>query len=207
MKVIQNQFKYTEKELEVSKFNSVRRDWLITDMSKWDYEFKSNVICKMKIDIEYDLWEEITEIVKKLDYNYVYGFIKIAFWPTCEAAEKLKQKFKPFEEDIEKFVIIAQDGDKHVVPHCDPTRQCSFYIPLWPRGESYAPLELYHNGKGYGIPPNDSPIVYGYNTAMMHSVIVDRLTENRPRYNIQASIKMDITYQQIFQKYKDFFDV
>lgn len=207
MEVIQNRFKYTEKELEVSKFNSVRRDWLITDMNKWDYYVKSNIICKMKIDIEYDLWDEMTEIVKKLDFEYVYTRIKVAFWPTCEVSEKIKEKFKPFDEDIEKFVIIGQDGDDHVVPHCDPTRQASFYIPLTPRGEKYAPLELYHNGEGYGIPPNDGPVVYGYNTAMMHSVILDGTSRNIPRYNIQASMKMGITYQQIFQKYRDFFDV
>lgn len=188
-----------------------RRKWLITDPIQWTSEAKSNVICEMNIKIENDLWNELIDLSQNVEYFNVENKLKMHFWSKNEVLSNLKDKFKPFEEDIIEWLFISQDGTKDIRPHSDhwnhhdssKSRSSCFYIPLSPKGNDYTPLELYYGENVYGTPANEEPIVYMWNCKLLHAVFTNE--KNIPRYNIQISLKK--SYQEIFQKYKFFFKI
>lgn len=186
-----------EEKIHVSKGS--RRGWMDSD---WTYDIKSNAISKLKIDIEEDLWNDLSDLVVQLEYKDFYSeMLRLCEWPTCDATSKLKEKFKVFDDDVARYVIMGQFADKHVFPHVDPVRSTCVYMPLLPRGDDYTPLELYYNNKIIGTPTNDSPCVYAWNTKIPHAVYQFGMA----RYNVQVTI--NLPYNEFFEKYRELFDV
>lgn len=175
----------------------------ISDVKDWTYDIKSNAVCKLKIDIEEDLWNALSELSPKLQYKEFSNAsrLKICYWPECDVTDILRAKFDIFKEDIAEYIIMGQYADQHIFPHIDPIRETSIYIPLLPRGIEYTPLELYYNNDIVTLPPNDRPAVYAWNTKIPHSVFQFGVA----RYNVQMVSYMP--YHEFFQKYKSKFDV
>jgi hypothetical protein len=199
--VVQKELQLSEEEERIHEPRMVRRELLNCDTDKWPLDLKKNAICKLKIDIEPELWNELYEIAQTLEYKNVHKVLNICFWPECKATDKLKKKFKIFEKDIDKYVVLRNQPYEFVYPHRDLVRETSIYLPLGPHGEDYAPLEIYHRGMEYGLPENNTPIVYAWNTKCTHAVF----NKSQPRFNIQASI--NLPYKKVFKKYNDVFDV
>jgi len=197
----QNELILSEEEERIHKPRMVRREWLHTDYNSWPLDLKQNAICKLKIKIDFDLWNELYEIVKTLEYKDVHKVLNICLWPECEATKKLKNCFAPLDKDIDKYLVLRNQPYEFVYPHRDPVRGTSIYLPLGPYGEDYAPLEIYHNHAEYGLPENNEPIFWCWNTKCTHAVF----NKSQPRFNIQASI--NLSYQEVFKKYNDIFDI
>lgn len=186
-----------------------RRKWIVSNPKEWTLDIKSNVICELNVKIENELWDELINLSQTVNYLDIENKLRMYFWAKNEILPKLKEKFKPFEEDIIEWLFISQDGTKDIRPHSDhwnhhdssKSRSSCFYIPLSPKGDDYVPLELYYGENVYGIPPNDKPKVYMWNCKLLHAVFTNE--KNIPRYNIQISLKK--SYQEIFKKYKNFF--
>lgn len=197
----QKELVLSEEEERIHKPRMVRREWLNTNYENWPLDLKQNAICKLKITIEHDLWTELYEIAKTLEYKDVHKVLNICFWPECEATNKLKEKFSMLSSDIDKYLVLRNKPYEFVYPHRDPVRGTSIYLPLGPHGEDYAPLEIYHNHSEYGLPENNEPIVWCFNTKCTHAVF----NKSQPRYNIQASVNMP--YKEFFKKYYDLFNL
>lgn len=200
-KFIQNDLVLSDEEKVIHKPRPDRRMWLDCDVKNWPSSLKENALCPTNITIEQDLWNELSEIVQNLEYEDVHAVLNICFWPTCAATDKLKEKFAVFQEDIDKYLVLRNRPYESVYPHKDPVRGTSIYLPLLPRNEDYKPLEIYWDNFEYGIPPNDNPTVWIWNTKATHAVFNDKFY----RYNIQASI--NLPYNEVFVKYKDVFDI
>lgn len=185
----------------MEKIHKNRRELLISDVDQWPLSLKENAICKFKINVEQDLWNNFCEIAPTLSVIRQQGALQMCLIPECEAFNKLKETFQEIKEDVYHWIVMRQNGDNHVFPHKDPPRDCAVYIPLMPRGEDYTPLEIYYEDKKYGIPPNDSPTVYAWNPKVTHAAY----QFGQPRYNIQMSIGM--SYREFFEKHKHLFDV
>ena len=199
MEHIQKSIELSEEERKIHVSKGSRRKWTIHE--DWPFDIKCNVISKLKIDIERDLWNELSDLVLKLNYEDFYNSLRICDWPVCEATNKLKDKFKIFENDIERYTIVGQYANNHVYPHIDPVRSTIIYIPLLPRGEDYTPLELYYNNTIIGTPSNDKPCAYVWNTKIPHSVF----QFGKDRYN--AQITLNLSYGEFFRKHIAMFDV
>ena len=199
MEYVQKSIELSDEERKIHVSKGSRREW--TTYDDWSYDIKVNAICKLQIDIEEDIWNELSDLVTQLDYENFYNSLRVCDWPICDATNKLKDKFKIFESDIERYVIVGQYGNNHVYPHMDPVRSTTVYIPLLPRGEDYTPLELYYNNTIVGTPPNDNPCAYAWNTKIPHSVF----QFGKDRYN--AQITFNLPYREFFWKYMSSFDV
>jgi len=199
--IVQKELQLSEEEERIHKPRMNRRDWIKCNTDLWPLDLKQNAICKLKIEIEIDLWNELYNIAKVLEYKDVHKVLNICFWPECEATNILKEKFSVFGEDIDKYIVLRNQPYEFVYPHRDPVRGTSIYLPLGPRGSSYAPLEIYHNHMEYGLPENDEPTVWAWNTKCTHAVF----NKSEPRFNIQASINMP--YTTVFERYNAIFDI
>ena len=200
-KFIQNDLVLSEEEKIIHEPRPDRRMWLNCDHKTWPLAVKEGAICPTNIQIEEDLWHELSEIVQHLEYSLVHTVLNICFWPTCNATDRLKEKIQIFQEDIDKYIVLRNNPGDTVYPHKDPVRGTTLYLPLLPKGEDYMPLEIYYNNGEYGVPANDKPTVWMWNTKATHAVFVN----NFYRYNIQASI--NLPYNEVFVKYKDVFDI
>jgi len=200
MEHIQKSITLSDEEAKIHVSKGGRRGWTIYD--NWTYDIKANAISKLKINIEESLWNDLSDLVLQLKYQYFYNnALRVCDWPICDASLKLKEKFKVFEDDVERYVIMGQSANNHVYPHIDPVRSTAVYIPLLPRGDDYTPLELYYNNMIIGTPANNEPCVYAWNTKIPHSVFQFGMD----RYNVQ--ITFNLPYKEFFEKYKDLFDV
>jgi len=197
----QNELILSDEEEKIHTPRMDRREWLNCDIDNWPEGIKENAICPLKITIEKDLQLELYEIAKKLEYKDVHEVLNICFWPDCAATDILKEKFSIFAEDIDKYLVLRNRPLEFVYPHKDPFRGTSIYLPLGPLGKQYKPLEIYYNNREIGIPENDTPVVYAWNTRVTHAVF----NNNNYRYNIQASI--NLPYEEVFEKYNDLFDI
>lgn len=200
-KIKQNALVLSDEEEKIHTPRMDRRQWLICDTNSWPSIIKENAICPLNIEIEKDLQLELLEIAKTLEYKDVHKVLNICFWPDCAATDLLKEKFSIFAEDIDKYIVLRNRPLEFVYPHKDPVRGTSIYLPLGPSGNQYKPLEIYYNNDEYGIPENDIPIVYAWNTKATHAVF----NNDNYRYNIQASI--NLPYEEVFKKYRDVFKV
>ena len=198
---IQNDLILSEEEKVIHEPRPDRRMWLNCDVCSWPLSVKQNAICPTNIQIEYDLWCELSEIAQKLEYSDIHSVLNICFWPTCEATDRLKEKILIFQDDIDKYIVLRNRPNEIVYPHKDPVRGTSIYLPLLPIGKEYKPLEIYWDNNEYGIPPNDIPRIWLWNTKATHAVFNNEFY----RYNIQASI--NLPYHEVFQKYKNVFDL
>jgi len=183
---------------------SDRRQYLNTDYANWSMDVKSNAICKLKITYDEDLWKELYEIAQSLRYENFHKILNLAIWPECDATKRLQDILSVFENDIDKYLFFMSPPmtmDDMIYPHRDPTRGTSIYLPIGPYGIDYAPLEMYYDHDEYGLPENNSPTVWAWNTQCTHAVF----NLYQPRYNIQLG--MNLPYQQVFEKYNDLFDI
>lgn len=197
----QNPLVLTDEEQAIHKPRMDRREWLNCNPSTWPLRVKQEAICPLKITIEPELQLELYEIVQTLEYKDVHKVLNICFWPECAATTRLREKFAAFGNDIDKYLVLLTAPFEFVYPHKDPVRSTSIYLPLGPMGSNYKPLELYFDNEEYGIPENNEPIVYAWNTKCTHAVF----NNNNYRYNIQASI--NLPYSEVYEKYYDLFDV
>lgn len=200
-KVIQNNLVLNEEEKIIHKPRPDRRMWLNCDVDSWPANVKENAICPTNIQIEKDLWKELSEIVQTLEYEDVHAVLNICFWPTCTATDRLKEKLAIFNDDINKYLVLRNRPYESVYPHKDPVRGTSIYLPLLPKGTAYKPLEIYWDNNEYGTSPNDTPVVWLWNTKATHAVFNDKFY----RYNIQASL--NLPYNEVFKKYKHVLDI
>jgi len=200
-KIKKVQLVLTEEEKQIHTPRMTRREWLKCNATTWPTSLKENAICKLKIDIDNELWNELYDIAQTLEYADVHKVLNICFWPECNATEMLKEKFAVFNEDIDKYLVLRNRPLEFVYPHRDPVRSTSIYLPLGPKGDDYAPLEIYYDNMEYGLPVNSHPAVYAWNTKCTHAVF----NTNQFRYNIQVSI--NLSYQEVFLKYNEIFDI
>lgn len=178
-----------------------RRKLLITDVDQWPLSLKQNIISKLKIDIDKDLWNECCEITNTLKNPKIRGALQMYPWPDCKPFDNLRSKLEIFKNDVSNWFIMSQSGRTQVYPHNDPVRKCSVYMPLLPKGDDYTPLEIFYQNEQYGIPENNDPTVYVWNPQVKHAVY----QFGQPRYNVQMTMK--IAYQEFFEKYKELFDI
>jgi hypothetical protein len=197
----QNELVLSEEEERIHKPRLNRRLWLNCDTDSWPSSVKENAICPLSITVEKDLQLELLEIAKTLEYKDVHSVLNICFWPDCAATDLLKEKFSIFAEDIDKYLVLRNRPLESVYPHKDPVRGTSIYLPLGPLGSEYKPLEIYYDNDEYGVPENDTPIVYAWNTKATHAVF----NNNNYRYNMQASL--NLPYAEVFEKYRNVFKV
>lgn len=162
---------------------------------EWTEEIKSNVICELPFTIPEEVLAELRELAFAADYKSYYE-LNLCDIPDTPAANWIRKTFAPFEE-IQTFAFMKLVAKGVIPPHADPNRHVNIYIPLYPDGEAYAPLEIYYDNKIYGIPTNTSK-VYAWNTRLLHGVMNHRGGE---RYNLQMSIYFP--YQEWYKKYKD----
>lgn len=172
-----------------------RRNVIVPE-EQWEEEIRENVITTLPIIIEDSLREELIKLAQDTEYKSYYE-LNLSDISNKTVLERVVEKFSIFEE-IQTYAFLKLQKGANVWPHGDPNRHVNIYIPLYPEGEDYQPLEIYYNNKIYGIPKNTGK-VYIWNTRILHAVI-----NNCPfdRYNLQLSVY--IPYQEFYQKYKAF---
>ena len=188
-----------DNELSDDGIYSNHRRNLIVPESEWTEEINSNVISTLPIEIEDDLRQNLIEIAKRTNYKSYYR-LNISDLSDSECLNRIIDKFKAFEE-IQIYAFLKLEKGSNIWPHADPNRHVNIYIPLYPEGEDYQPLEIYYNNKIYGIPKNTKK-VYVWNTRILHGVINDSAYD---RYNLQLSLY--IPYTDFYKKYKDIINV
>jgi hypothetical protein len=190
--------KNTNKLLDDGVYSTHRRN-LILPEDNWNEDVKANVISTLPITIEDDLREELIKIAKQTEYKSYYE-LNLSDLSNPDILNRIIEKFSMFEE-IQTYAFLKLDKGANVWPHGDPNRYVNIYIPLYPEGEDYQPLEIYYNNKIYGISKNTKK-VYIWNTRILHAVINNCEYD---RYNLQLSVY--IPYTEFYQKYKDIIDV
>ena len=173
---------------------SQARSNVIVPESDWTNEIKENVITDISLTLSDDLRKEIVDIAKNVDYKRYYDLEMYDLNDSIVA--KLKKVFGIFEE-INSFTILRLSKNSNIWPHADPNRSVNIYVPLYPKGAYYAPLEIYHNNKIYGVKENTNK-TYIWNTQKLHCVINNTEYD---RYNLQMSVY--IPYKEFYMKYKD----
>ena len=186
-------------ELSDDGVYSTHRRNVIVPEDNWNQDVKANVISTLPITIEDDLREELIKIAQQTAYKSYYE-LNLSDLSKPDVLNRIVKKFSMFEE-IQTYAFLKLDKGANVWPHGDPNRHVNIYIPLYPEGEDYQPLEIYYNNKIYGIPKNTKK-VYIWNTRILHAVINNCEYD---RYNLQLSVY--IPYTDFYQKYKDVIDV
>lgn len=174
------------------KYSNARRNVL---EKEWTEEIRSNVITELPFTVPDDILQKLRDLAFVADYKSYYE-LKLCDIQQGDARDWIMQTFSPFEE-IQTFAFLKLAKNSHVMPHADPNRYVNIYIPLYPLGDDYAPLEIYYNNKIYGIPCNTNK-VYAWNTRILHGVMNKGDYE---RYNLQMSIYFP--YTEWYEKYKD----
>lgn len=178
-------------------YSNHRRNLIIPE-AEWTEEINSNVIASLPIEIEDDLRAQLIQVAKRTDYKSYYE-LNLSDLLDSDCLNRIVSKFGAFEE-IQTYAFLKLEKGANIWPHSDPNRHVNIYIPLYPEGNDYQPLEIYYNNKIYGIPKNTNK-VYAWNTRILHGVINNCEYD---RYNLQLSIY--IPYVDFFQKYKDIID-
>jgi hypothetical protein len=186
-------------ELSDDGVYSTHRRNVIVPEDNWNQDVKANVISTLPITIEDDLREELIKIAQQTAYKSYYE-LNLSDLSKPDVLNRIVKKFSMFEE-IQTYAFLKLDKGANVWPHGDPNRHVNIYIPLYPEGEDYQPLEIYYNNKIYGIPKNTKK-VYIWNTRILHAVINNCEYD---RYNLQLSVY--IPYTDFYQKYKDVINV
>lgn len=168
---------------------------LIVPEDQWDEEIRENVITTLPIEIEDDLREELIKIAQQTEYKSYYE-LNLSDISNQAILNRVVEKFSMFEE-IQNYAFLKLKKGSNVWPHGDPNRHVNIYIPLYPAGNDYQPLEIYYNNKIYGIPVNTKK-VYIWNTRILHAVINNCEYD---RYNLQLSVY--IPYTEFYKKYKE----
>lgn len=174
-----------------------RRNVIVPEQN-WDLHIRQNVITYLPIVIGQELRKKLIDLAINSSYDLYYDLNMLNIDNT-ELAKEIKTSFSKFEE-INSITLLKLEKGANVWPHSDPNRHVNIYIPLYPDGDNYQPLEIYYNNKIYGIPKNTNK-VYAWNTRILHGVINNCQYD---RYNLQLSIY--IPYVDFFQKYKDVID-
>lgn len=182
-------------ELTDDGVHSLHRRNVIVPESQWDNEIRSTVISTLPILIEDDLRQNLIDIAMNTDYKSYYE-LNFSDLVDSVCLNKILEKFSMFEE-IQSYAFLKMLKGSHIYPHSDPNRHVNIYIPLYPEGEDYQPLEIYYNNKIYGIPKNTRK-VYVWNTRILHSVINNCEYD---RYNLQLSLY--IPFKDFYKKYED----
>lgn len=174
-----------------------RRNVIVPEQD-WDLHIRQNVITHLPILIEQELRNQLVDLATNSCYETYYNLNMFSIDNTAAAIE-IKKHFSMFEE-VNSCTLLKLEKGANIWPHSDPNRHVNIYIPLYPEGNDYQPLEIYYNNKIYGIPKNTNK-VYAWNTRILHGVINNCEYD---RYNLQLSIY--IPYVEFFQKYKDLID-
>lgn len=182
---------------ETSRKN--RRNYIKAKPEQWNIDFKMNCMCALKFNIP-DVRKEIYEEIKDWKFRH-YSIVNVNEWPNCESIEIIKPFFDEFNDVSRNKLIFYNYPDETLVPHIDPIRGLVVYMPIWPLGNDYAPMELYYKNEIYGIPENNKPKIYVFNAQNLHAVFNNEFH----RYNMQLSI--DMTYQEAVKKYKHLLDL
>jgi|TARA_R110002153_G_scaffold139193_2_gene289829 hypothetical protein len=179
-------------------YSNHRRNLIVSE-SNWDENICSNVISTLPFEIEEDLRQELIQTAKNTNYKSYYE-LNLSDLDDKDCLKRIVDKFKVFEE-IQTYAFLKLNKGTNVWPHADPNRYVNIYIPLYPEGQDYQPLEIYYNNKIYGISKNTKK-VYVWNTRILHAVINNCEYD---RYNLQLSLY--IPYQEFYEKYKDIINV
>jgi len=179
-------------------YSNHRRNLIVSE-SNWDENICSNVISTLPFEIEEDLRQELIQTAKNTNYKSYYE-LNLSDLDDKDCLKRIVDKFKVFEE-IQTYAFLKLNKGTNVWPHADPNRYVNIYIPLYPEGRDYQPLEIYYNNKIYGISKNTKK-VYVWNTRILHAVINNCEYD---RYNLQLSLY--IPYQEFYEKYKDIINV
>jgi hypothetical protein len=176
-----------------------RRNYLKAKPEQWNLDFKMNCMCDLKFNIP-DVRYQIFEKIKNLKFKH-YSIVNVNEWPECDAIEIIKPFFDEFNSDVRNRLIFYNYPNETLVPHRDPIRGLVVYMPIWPLGNDYAPMELYHKNEIYGLPENNEPKIYIFNAQNIHAVFNNEFH----RYNMQLSI--DMSYQEAVKKYKHLLNI
>jgi len=168
---------------------------LIEPEYTWNEDVCANVISALPFEIEDDLRHQLIQIAKNTNYKSYYE-LNLSDLSDSNCLNRIVEKFKVFEE-IQTYAFLKLEKGANVWPHADPNRHVNIYIPLYPEGEDYQPLEIYYKNKIYGIPKNTKK-VYVWNTRILHAVINNCEYD---RYNLQLSLY--IPYTDFYTKYRN----
>jgi hypothetical protein len=177
-----------------------RREVICSNVQEWDKDVLDNVICPLTFPVTAKMQTDAYDVIKDLEFIQ-YSIINYASWPDSLPLNTIVPFFEHFA-DIARNPIICYNSPKEIVyPHHDVARGTSIYFPIWPSGNDYAPMEIYWNDKVFGLPPNNPPCMYAFNTQLLHAMFNNSFY----RYNIQISI--DMPYQEVKEKYNDVFKI
>jgi len=178
------------------KYSNARRNVL---EKEWTEEIRSNVITELPFTVPDNILQKLRDLAFVADYKSYYE-LNLCDIQQGDARDWITQTFSPFEE-IQTFAFLKLAKNSYIMPHADPNRYVNIYIPLYPLGDDYTPLEIYYNNKIYGIPYNTNK-VYAWNTRILHGVMNKGAYE---RYNLQMSIYYP--YSEWYEKYKEIINV
>lgn len=176
-----------------------RRDTLRATLDEWDEDFRRHCMCPLKFELP-DVRAELHEMVRDLEFKE-YSIVNYHEWPEGPAVDAMRPFFDVFAKHTRNRLIFHNTPMETMVPHTDPIRGFAVYMPIWPLGNDYTPMEIYWQDNFYGLPPNDEPRMYAFNPKKIHAVFNNRFF----RYNMQISI--DLPYEEALEIYSDVFDL
>jgi len=162
-------------------------------------DIKESVMCKLKFKISEQSVSDIQKIVPHLNYNQI-GELKVTQFPENKVFNKINQMLNVFDDDIYARSVMCIKAKTNLLTHIDPIRRTSVYIPIYPDGNEYSPLEVYAHNQMYTT-SIDKCVVYAWNTKIPHAVFNNRSIKDR--YNLQLGSML--SYKEFFKKYNDYF--
>lgn len=162
-------------------------------------DIKKTVMCKLKFQISEHLISQIQKAVPHLNYNEI-GELKVTHFPKDNIFNEINKILNVFDDDVYARSVMRVDAKNNLLTHIDPIRKTSVYIPIYPNGDEYSPLEVYAHNQMYTT-SIDRPAVYAWNTKIPHAVF--NIRSNKDRYNLQLGSMLP--YEQFFKKYNNYF--